>query len=171
MMYLIEMRAGMQASMASWVDRQVSPWYLQPQIAEAKHSDAQVGPNTKRMVFISYIQVIKLLIQNKSPVDAVNNKGWTPLHRAAYNGRRLAVVALIESGAQLQVVTKDGNTPLHLACYMNHLSTIEVCGLELLVSLIANTGLKKTSILACSSVHFAVKHMWKLPCLKLMHCT
>jgi ankyrin repeat protein len=71
------------------------------------------------------LQTIKLLVRKGSPVDVPNKKGWTPLHRAVYNGRRQSVQTLVELGASLTAVTKDGNSPLHLACFMNQLSTME----------------------------------------------
>jgi ankyrin repeat protein len=71
-------------------------------------------------------QIIKLLVSKQSPVDPINKAQWTPLHRAAYNGRKDAVGTLVRLGASLLAGNKDGNTALHLACYMNQLSVIEV---------------------------------------------
>ncbi len=70
-------------------------------------------------------QVIEVLVRKGSPVDTPNKKGWTPLHRAAYNGRKEAVAALVKLGADVNRATSDGNTPLHLASFMNQLSTME----------------------------------------------
>lgn len=67
----------------------------------------------------AWLQVLKLLVRKGAPVDVKNKKGWTPLHRAAYNGRREAVHCLIQMGASLAATTQDGNTALHLAAYMN----------------------------------------------------
>ena len=71
------------------------------------------------------LQVIEILVKRGSPVDIPNKKGWTPLHRAAYNGRKEAVATLVRLGAKLTAVTQDGNTALHLSCFMNHLSVLE----------------------------------------------
>lgn len=71
-------------------------------------------------------QVIELLVTHKSPVDATNKAGWTPLHRAVYNNRRDAANVLVKLGANMSLKNKDGNTSLHLACFMGYLDVIEV---------------------------------------------
>ncbi len=35
-----------------------------------------------------HVAVLQLLIKHGSPVDPINKLTWTPLHRAAYNGRK-----------------------------------------------------------------------------------
>ena len=76
------------------------------------------------------MQVIQLLVRKQSPIDAINRAQWTPLHRAAYNGRKDAVGALVRLGASLLTGNRDGNTALHLACHMNHLSVVQVGGVS-----------------------------------------
>jgi ankyrin repeat protein len=66
-----------------------------------------------------------VLARKGSPIDIPNKKGWSPLHRAAYNGRKDATLTLVRLGAKINGTTSDGNTPLHLACFMNQLNTIE----------------------------------------------
>lgn len=36
-----------------------------------------------------HVEAIELLLQAGAPVDPMNNSAWTPLHRAAYNGRKV----------------------------------------------------------------------------------
>ena len=74
--------------------------------------------------------MIRLLASKKSPIDPINKARWTPLHRAAYNGRKDAVGTLVHLGASLSAGNKDGNTALHLACYMNHVAVAEVCAVS-----------------------------------------
>lgn len=47
------------------------------------------------------VKIIELLMQYKSPVDPHNKAGWTPLHRAASNGRLEAIKKLLLSGAHI----------------------------------------------------------------------
>ena len=44
-----------------------------------------------------------------------NDDGWTPLHKAAYEGYREIVELLIAKGADVNAKTKYGTTPLHTA--------------------------------------------------------
>jgi ankyrin repeat protein len=51
------------------------------------------------------------------PLGATGPLGWTPLHLAAYLGRREAVEWLLAAGADPAVVSdnREANTPLHAA--------------------------------------------------------
>ena len=44
-----------------------------------------------------------------------NDDGWTPLHKAAYEGYREIVELLIAKGADVNAKMEDGDTPLDLA--------------------------------------------------------
>lgn len=58
--------------------------------------------------------MIKLLLENQSPVNATDMDGMTALHHACSEGRGDAAVFLLKSGAE---VKKDGEgaLPLQLA--------------------------------------------------------
>lgn len=60
-------------------------------------------------------QAVQLLLKHGAPVDPVNKTLATPLHRAANNGHRKAVKALVAAGANLYARDKDGNSPLHVS--------------------------------------------------------
>ncbi|CAB0043940.1 unnamed protein product [Trichogramma brassicae] len=50
-------------------------------------------------------------------VDARDNRGWTPLHFAAYGNDKGATESLLRRGAAPNLTTNDdGSTPLHLVC-------------------------------------------------------
>lgn len=70
--------------------------------------------------------MIDLLLESGCPVDSANHLGFTPLHRAALNGRRPAVQVLVSRGASLTTTNHEGNSALHLACHANQLPVIEV---------------------------------------------
>ena len=49
-------------------------------------------------------------------VNARDNREWTPLHWACFQGDADAVRVLIQAGANVRAVDSKGRTPLHLAC-------------------------------------------------------
>lgn len=61
------------------------------------------------------MQMMEMLMDRGSAVDAGNKGGWTALHRAALTGRVPACRLLLRRGAGLNSITKDGRTALHLA--------------------------------------------------------
>lgn len=63
------------------------------------------------------VEIVCQLIAYKSQLEAVNNKGQTPLHMAVYSGSGDIVQALIRAGANVNVATwHERTTPLHMAC-------------------------------------------------------
>ncbi|KAK7485627.1 hypothetical protein BaRGS_00023076 [Batillaria attramentaria] len=46
-----------------------------------------------------------------------SNRGWAPLHLAAYFGHAKVVSVLLEAGADVNVINSTGDTPLHRAAY------------------------------------------------------
>lgn len=57
-----------------------------------------------------------LLSAEPQLADCRDMDGYTPLHRAAYNGHIGATSALLSAGAAVNLRTADGWTPLHSAC-------------------------------------------------------
>ena len=55
-----------------------------------------------------------MLLANHADVNIVDQRGATPLHRAASKGNMTVLKLLLECGAQLNINAKDsyGNTPL-----------------------------------------------------------
>jgi hypothetical protein len=52
--------------------------------------------------------------------------GWTPLHKAAYEGYREIVELLIAKGADVNAKNKRGMTPLHLAAEYGRNQVVEL---------------------------------------------
>ena len=55
-----------------------------------------------------------------------NDDGWTPLHKAAYEGYREIVELLIAKGADVNAKNKRGMTPLHLAAEYGRNQVVEL---------------------------------------------
>ena len=60
-------------------------------------------------------EIIKLLVEWGSPLEATGTEQWTPLHLASVSMSSRAVGALIEAGANVHARSVFGATPLHLA--------------------------------------------------------
>jgi ankyrin repeat protein len=61
--------------------------------------------------------VSEMLSRDTGLVNATDADGYTPLHRAAYEGHLNIVDLLLDNGASLDVGSVDGWTPLHSASY------------------------------------------------------
>jgi ankyrin repeat protein len=60
-------------------------------------------------------------------VNAKNVDGWTPLHEAAFGGRKEIVELLISNGADVNAKHDGfGTTPLHRAAYRGHKEIVEL---------------------------------------------
>jgi ankyrin repeat protein len=59
--------------------------------------------------------IIRLLIEWGSPLEATGTEQWTPLHLASVSRSPRAVRTLLEAGANIEARSVYGRTPLHLA--------------------------------------------------------
>ena len=53
-------------------------------------------------------------------IDVVDERGWTPLHHAVFEGHTAAAKLLIDAGADVHAKDEDAWTPLHSAVYNGH---------------------------------------------------
>src|SRR5207249_4925820 len=60
-------------------------------------------------------EIIRLLVEWGSPLEATGTEQWTPLHLASVSRSPRAVAALVEAGANIHARSVFGGTPLHLA--------------------------------------------------------
>uniref|UniRef100_A0A8D9AB98 Ankyrin repeat domain-containing protein 49 n=1 Tax=Cacopsylla melanoneura TaxID=428564 RepID=A0A8D9AB98_9HEMI len=67
-----------------------------------------------------------LLNADISLLNAVDKDGYSPLHRACYNGHADMVNILIQRGADIKKTTIDGWMPLHSACKWNNTECVTI---------------------------------------------
>lgn len=60
--------------------------------------------------------VMQILDKESSLVNCKDEDGYSPLHRASYNGHLNVVRILLQRGADVNAMTEDGWRPLHCAC-------------------------------------------------------
>lgn len=63
---------------------------------------------------------MKSCLEGGADVEARDQNGWTPLHRAAFKGRVESVKVLLSHGASVNVVDDAGYTPLQCAVEAGH---------------------------------------------------
>ena len=67
-----------------------------------------------------------------SDINQGNDRGWTPLHQAAYANRREIAALLIEKGAALDLEAHGaGGTPLVVALFWGHREVADLLGRDL----------------------------------------
>ncbi|HYR07146.1 MAG TPA: ankyrin repeat domain-containing protein [Longimicrobium sp.] len=65
--------------------------------------------------------ILDLLMGRGSDVNLANDRGWTPLHQAAYANRPELIRRLVDAGAEVdREAHGDGGTPLAVALFWGH---------------------------------------------------
>src|SRR6218665_1206667 len=67
------------------------------------------------------INVARLLIDRKAPIDAQGKNNVTPLHCAAHYDHPNIALLLLEKRADPHAIAKNGYTPLHIAARKNQM--------------------------------------------------
>lgn len=63
---------------------------------------------------------VALFIEAKTSTEIRDNRGWTPLMMAAFNGRDEIVDLLIQNDADVNALDQGGNSALHWAAFGGH---------------------------------------------------
>ena len=67
------------------------------------------------------LAAVRLLLGSGANVQQANDRGWTPLHQAAYRNDQEMAAMLLEAGARHDVFAHgDGGTPLAVALFWGH---------------------------------------------------
>jgi len=59
------------------------------------------------------VEVVRVLLKNGAKVNALEKRGWTPLHFAARSAPLEVIEMLLTAGADPNLPRQDGVTPLH----------------------------------------------------------
>jgi ankyrin repeat protein len=74
-------------------------------------------------------EAIGILLDAGADVNEPNDRGWTPLHQAAYSNQPAVAAALIEHGADLEAEAHgSGGTPLIAALFWGHREVADLLG-------------------------------------------
>src|SRR4051794_40595633 len=64
------------------------------------------------------LAVVKWLLAEKAPLEALASEDQTPLFWAALHGQLACAIALVIAGASVTAKSTEGQTPLHVAAEM-----------------------------------------------------
>ena len=90
-----------------------------PKIEEEK-SDQELTPEPELLLesaekgIVDHVE--RILDKDLSLINCRDSDGYSPLHRACYNGHFNVVKVLLQRGADVEARTEDGWQPLHCAC-------------------------------------------------------
>lgn len=95
---------------------------------ESSSSDQEPKPEPELLLKSSekgiIDHVVSILDKEPSLVNCRDSDGYTPLHRASYNGHMNVVRVLLQRGADVDARTEDGWQPLHCACRWGEYSAL-----------------------------------------------
>ena len=80
---------------------------------------------------LAHVEIVRILIAHKAPLDHVNSRGWTALHEAVVLGNGgpnhvATVEALVKAGADPDIKDRQGATPLTYARQRRYQEMIKI---------------------------------------------
>lgn len=74
-----------------------------------------------------YVEIVKLLIENKCDVNSTSGKiSGTPLHAASIDDHADVAEILIKAGCDIDAISSEANTALHYTAFSNSVDTFEL---------------------------------------------
>ncbi|XP_063404193.1 uncharacterized protein LOC134687664 [Mytilus trossulus] len=73
-----------------------------------------------------YIEVVKMLINNKADINNCRDTGESPLYIACQNGHTEVVQMLINNKADINKCRDTGVSPVYIACYKGHTDVVKM---------------------------------------------
>jgi ankyrin repeat protein len=73
-----------------------------------------------------HAEVVQLLLEAQTLVDAASPDGCTALHTAAYRGYPAVVKLLMDAGAAVDAAVSDGCTALQYAVWQGHTAVVQL---------------------------------------------
>ena len=100
---------------------------LGPQNQRSVHGTLSQNRLSKRLFEVlmqkpseSTIEALRTLLEKGVDVNAIGDRGWTPLYLAVYTNDKDAAELLINNGADVNIINNNGRTPLHVAALMGY---------------------------------------------------
>lgn len=95
-----------------------------PSLAAERNDDEEIPLHFA--AYGGFLESVRILIDKKSDVNAMNVRGETPLHYAAYAGQNDVVNLLLDHGADPELGNVDGNSPLYYTVFSEKTETMGV---------------------------------------------
>ncbi|KAH7139644.1 ankyrin repeat protein [Dactylonectria estremocensis] len=97
-----------------------------PNGIEVHYADKDGSTLLHKVEKLTPVAVVKLLVEEKAPLDEPNDDKYTPLAMAVSKGNEAVAKYLIEQGASVNVFGPRFGSILHLACSKDFLSTVKL---------------------------------------------
>ena len=105
------------------IGKPVEPVAEAPKAEPPKAKVEASGVTIHQAASLENIGAVKQHLAGGADVNAKNVDGWTPLHEAAFGGRKEIVELLISNGADVNAKSDDGETPLDFTINYKHTET------------------------------------------------
>lgn len=82
--------------------------------------DSRLQTGLHKAIITGKLDVVKFLVENRSPINELDENSWSPLHVAANEGHFDIVSYLIEKGADVSMKTITGCIPMHYLAKLSY---------------------------------------------------
>ncbi len=110
-------------------DKNIKPWEDIPEYKREELEEMGYEFNARgllKSVEDNNQGAIQVFLSCGFNLEVRDERNWTPLMVAAFNGNMEAALLLIECGARISTQDKNGYTPLHWAAYNGHIDMVKM---------------------------------------------